>query len=187
MPLQLPSTDPKPLTAGLYSSDAFHRQPLFFVEGKVVRSWNEAHALHGPAQLEDINPAFVAALITRNQNARAAPYSRIKRLPRAHYVQISSDGAVQMHAYDPLSGGAAAMEAEALDQFLRQGLIDKLQQALEGDSDLIGCEHSSGLDSNAVLGALVHGVRVNPERIHTWSDERTGKAASCRISGRFMV
>ena len=47
----------------------------------------------------------------------------------------------------------AAMEAEALDQFLRQGLIDKLQQALEGDSDLIGCEHSSGLDSNAVLEA----------------------------------
>ena len=61
MPLQLPSTDPQPLGPGLYATDAFHRRPLFAVNGQVVRSWNEAHALHGPALVEDVNPAYVAA------------------------------------------------------------------------------------------------------------------------------
>ena len=177
MPLQLPSTDPQPLAPGLYATDAFHRRPLFEVNGHVVRSWNEAHALHGPAGLEDVNPAYVAALISRNHNAEASPYKRIKRLPRAHHVRVGSDGTVQSHAYDPLAGGAAAMEPGALHQFLRQGLIDHVKQALAGHEGAIGCEHSSGLDSNAVLGALVHGVGVEPERIHTWSYEGRGEGA----------
>lgn len=177
MPLQLPSNDPKPLGAGLHTTDAFHRRPLFAVDGQVVRSWNEAHALHGAAQLEDVNPAYVAALVSGNHNAEASPYKRIKRLPRAHHVRVGSDGTVQNHAYDPLAGGAAAMEPGALHQFLRQGLIDHVKQALAGHEGAIGCEHSSGLDSNAVLGALVHGVGVEPERIHTWSNEGGGEGA----------
>lgn len=175
MPLQLPSTDPQPLIAGLYTTDAFHRQPLFSVDGHVVCSWNEAHALHGMAQLDDVAPAYVAALISGSHNAEASPYKRIKRLPRAHHVRVGSDGTVHSHAYDPLAGGAAAMEPGALHQFLRQGLIDHVQQALAGHDGPIGCEHSSGLDSNAVLGALVHGVGVDPERIHTWSHEGGGE------------
>ena len=177
MPLQLPSNDPKPLGAGLHTTDAFHRRPLFAVDGQVVRSWNEAHALHGAAQLEDVNPAYVAALVSGNQNAEVSPYKRIKRLPRAHHVRVGSDGTVDSHAYDSLAGGAAAMEPAALHQFMRQGLIDHVQEALAGHDGAIGCEHSSGLDSNAVLGALVHGVGVEPERIHTWSHEGGGEGA----------
>ena len=177
MPLPLPSTDPQPLAAGLYRTDAFHRQPLFAVGSEVVRSWNEAHALHGDARPDDVNPAYVAALISGNHNAAAAPYTRIRRLPRAHQVLVGSDGAVQTSAYDPLAGGATAMEPETLHQFLRQGLVDHVQQALGGHNGAIGCEHSSGLDSNAVLGALVHGVGVAPERLHTWSQEGGGEGA----------
>ena len=175
MPLQLPSRDPQPLTPGLYATDAFHRHPLLMVDGDVVRSWNEAHALHGPARLSDVNPAYVAALISGNYNAEVAPYSRIRRLPRAHYVRVGLDGMVDSHAYDPLAGGAASMEPEALHQFLRQGLLDHVQQDLIGHDGAIGCEHSSGLDSNAVLGALIHGVGVEPGRIHTWSQEGGGE------------
>ena len=175
MPLLLPSTDPQPLATGLYATDAFHRRPLFAVNGQVVRSWNEAHALHGPARLQDVNPSYVAALISGKKNAEAAPYTKIRRLPRAHHVQVISNGDVHSHAYDPLAGGATAMEAEPLHQFLRQGLIDHVQQALQDHAGSIGCEHSSGLDSNAVLGAIVHGVGVNPERIHTWSNEASGE------------
>ena len=82
---------------------------------------------------------------------------------------------VDSHAYDPLAGGAASMEPEALHRFLRQGLLDHVQQDLIGHDGAIGCEHSSGLDSNAVLGALVHGVGVEPARIHTWSQEGGGE------------
>ena len=177
MPLLLPSTDPQPLAPGLYATDAFHRRPLFAVNGQVVCSWNEAHALHGPARLEDINPAYVAALISGNHNAGVAPYKRIQRLPRAHHVRVGSDGTVQTHGYDPLAGGASAMDADSLHQFLRQGLIDHLERTLEGHAGAIGCEHSSGLDSNAVLGGLVHGVGVAPGRIHTWSREEGGEGS----------
>ena len=176
MPLQLPSRDPQPLPPGLYATDAFHRHPLLMVDGDVVRSWNEAHALHGPARLSDINPAYVAALISGNYNAEIAPYLRIRRLPRAHYVRVGRDRMVESHAYDPLAGGAAPMEPEALHQFLRQGLLDHVQQDLIGHDGAIGCEHSSGLDSNAVLGALVHGLGVEPGRIHTWSLEGGGES-----------
>ena len=177
MPLQLPSSDPQPLSPGLYGTDAFHRRPLFAINGHVVASWNEAHALHGPAELEDINPAYVAALISGECDAQASPYRLIYRLPRAHHVRVGSDGVVQTHRYDPLAGGAAAMEQGDLHQFLRQGLIDHLQRTLEGHAGAIGCEHSSGLDSNAVLGGLVHGVGVDPERIHTWSREEGGEGS----------
>ena len=177
MALHLPSTDPQPLAAGLYRTDAFHRQPLFAVGAEVVRSWTEAHALHGDARPDDVNPAYVAALISGNHSAEEAPYTRIRRLPRAHHVLVCSDGAVHASAYDPLAGGATAMEPETLHQFLRQGLVDHMQQAVDGHHGAIGCEHSSGLDSNAVLGALVHGVGVAPERLHTWSQEGGGEGA----------
>ena len=177
MPLPLPSTDPQPLAAGLYRTDAFHRQPLFAVGSEVVRSWTEAHALHGDARPDDVNPAYVAALISGNHSAEEAPYTRIRRLPRAQHVLVGSDGAVLASAYDPLAGGAPAMEPETLHQFLRQGVVDHVQQAVDGHHGAIGCEHSSGLDSNAVLGALVHGVGVAPERLHTWSQEGGGEGA----------
>jgi hypothetical protein len=177
MALHLPSTDPQPLAAGLYRTDAFHRQPLFAVGSEVVRSWTEAHALHGDARPEDVNPAYVAALISGNHSAEEAPYTRIRRLPRAQHVLVGSDGAVHASAYDPLAGGATAMEPETLHQFLRQGLVDHVKQAVDGHHGEIGCEHSSGLDSNAVLGALVHGVGVAPERLHTWSQEGGGEGA----------
>ena len=180
MPLELPSTDPKPLAPGLYMTDAFHRKPLFVVNRQVVSSWNEAHALHGPARLEDVNPAYLAALISGNPNAGVSPYKRIRRLPRAHHIRVGSDDTVQTHCYDPLAGGAGSMEQGALHQYLRQGLIDHLQRTLEGHAGFIGCEHSSGLDSNAILGGLVHGVGVDPERIHTWSIEEGGEAAPLR-------
>ena len=177
MPLPLPSSDPQPLAAGLYCTDAFHRQPLFQVDSKVVRSWNEAHALHGDARPEDVNPAYVAALISGNHSSEAAPYRRIRRLPRAHHVLVASDAEVQTSAYDPLAGGAGPMAADGLHRYLRQGLLDHVRGVLEGHSGAIGCEHSSGLDSNAVLGALVHGLGVDPGRLHTWSQEGGGEGA----------
>ena len=93
-PLSLPSADPHPLDTGPQRTDAFHRHPLFAVTPepghgggpRVVRTWEEAHALHGPARPVDVNPAYVAALISDNHRADVAPYRRIRRLQigRAH-------------------------------------------------------------------------------------------------------
>jgi hypothetical protein len=183
MPLTLPCIDPQPLLARLERTDAFHRDPLFAVDpmpghtgpALVVRSWNEAYALHGPARPADVNPAYVAALICGAPRADVAPYRRIRRLPRAHDVLICANGDLYTTPYDPLAGGAAAMDAETLHLFLRQGLVDHVRRAIEGHTGPIGCEHSSGLDSNAVMGALVHGIGLPPERLHTWSNEKGGE------------
>lgn len=182
MALQLPSSDPQPLAAGIHRTDAFHRRPLFAVHpreggGKpvVVRSWDEAHALHGPAGPDDVSPAYVAALLRDTDDATVAPYRRIQRLPRAHHVLLEPDGTLTSSPYDPLAAGAGPMPAEQLHAFLRQGLIDHLQQALAGHHGPIGCEHSSGHDSNAVLGGLVHGLGLTPDRLHTWSFQAGGE------------
>ena len=171
--------DPRPLGPGLYSTDAFHRRPLFAVEppgagggeeaAPVVASWEEALALHGPLNAEAINPAWLAALISDRKTADQAPYRRIVRLPRAHHVAIQANGSRQLAAYDPLAGGAGPLEPEALHALIRAGLLSHLRAALDGWQGPIGCEHSSGIDSNAVLGGLVRGLGVAPERIHTWS------------------
>jgi asparagine synthetase B (glutamine-hydrolysing) len=182
MALPLPSADPQPLTGGLHRTDAFHREPLFAVKGAdgsgrplVVRSWAEAHALHGPARPEDVNPAYVAALMRERHDAALAPYRRIQRLPRAHHVWIDPEGGVHASPYDPLAGGAEPMAAEELHGYLRQGLLDQLHRAMVGQEGPIGCEHSSGLDSNAVVGGLLHGAGVSPDRLHTWSLETGGE------------
>lgn len=177
--------DPQPLGPGLYRTDAFHRRPLFAVEppgagggeaaAPVVASWEEALALHGPLDAEAINPAWLAALISGCKTADQAPYRRIVRLPRAHHVAIQADGSRQLAAYDPLAGGAGPLEPEALHALIRAGLLSHLRAALEGWQGPIGCEHSSGIDSNAVLGGLVQGLQVPPERIHTWSHEGGGE------------
>lgn len=181
--------DPQPLAPGLYSTDAFHRRPLFAVQppeagdgagagddaAPVVASWEEALALHGPLDTEAINPAWLAALISGRKTADQAPYQRIVRLPRAHHVAIQADGRRQLAAYDPLAGGAGPLEPEALHGLIRAGLLSHLQRALAGWQGPIGCEHSSGIDSNAVLGGLVRGLGVAPERIHTWSNEGGGE------------
>ena len=178
-------SDPQPLGPGLYSTDAFHRRPLFAVQppgagatqeaAPVVASWEEALALHGPLGAEAINPAWLAALISDCTTADQAPYGRIVRLPRAHHVAIQADGRRQLAAYDPLAGGAGPMEPEALHGLIRAGLLSHLQGALADWEGPIGCEHSSGIDSNAVLGGLVRGLGVAPERLHSWSNEGGGE------------
>ena len=181
MPLQLPSSDPRPLAPGLYSTDAFHRCPLFAIDGQVVRSWEESYALHGPARLEDINPAYVAALISGNHYAEESPYRRIRRLPRANFVHVGDKGLLNNCAYDPFAGGAGPLSPEALYSFLSQGLLDHISQELKGNDQVLGCEHSSGLDSNAVLGALRHGLGVTADRIHTYSNENDGERHLLKI------
>ena len=185
MSLALPSVDPSPLGPGLYRTDAFHRRPLFAVTGSgpaaagrqplLVASWQEAHGLHGPAGIDDINPAWLGAFISGEKTADQAPYQRIRRLPRAHQVCLHGDGRIQTAAYDPLAGGAAAMQAEPLHRYLREGLLAHLRRDLTGVQGPIGCEHSSGIDSNSLLGALVRGLAIPAQRIHTWSLEGCGE------------
>lgn len=175
MPLDLTCSDPNPLLPGIYQTDTFHRQPLFCIDGKVVSSWHEAFALHGPAKLDDINPAYIACLISLTQDAHVSPYKRIKRCPRSSYIQINNNSKLNFTPYDPFGCGPQQMAAEEVHDFLRLGLLENLRNALENTISPIACEHSSGLDSNSILGALRNGLKIPSERIYTYSDETGGE------------
>jgi hypothetical protein len=176
--------DPRVLGEGLYRTDLFHRSPLFAVHppgrdpdrpGLLVRCWEEALALHGRPTIDDIEPAWLGSLISGCPTADHAPYRRIRRLPRAHWVAVEAGGGFHAAPYDPFAGGTAALEADSLEVLIRGGLLSRLRRDLGDWEGPIGCEHSSGLDSNAILGALVHGLGIPPERLHTLSDPTWGE------------
>ena len=64
----LPCNEPNILKSGQYKTDLFNKNPLFVVRKEkllgnkqifLVRSWQEAFALHGKAKKEDINPKYI--------------------------------------------------------------------------------------------------------------------------------
>jgi hypothetical protein len=176
--------DPEVLDEGLYRTDAFHRNPIFAVRppgsptnrpALLVRSWDEALAIHGNPHIDDINPAWLGRLISGRRTASLAPYVRIERLPRAHWVAVGADGDYNSTAFDPLSGGAGPLPDEDLHTLIRGGLLSSLRRSLHGHLGPIGCEHSSGLDSNSIIGALRHGLGISPERLHTFNNENHGE------------
>ena len=99
--MKLPINDPRPLDQGLYKIDIFNSDPIFSVKIKneaktlYVKSWEEAFALHGDVFISDINPLYVAKLISENQTTQDSPYKRIKRLPRSHFIKLFADGEIE--------------------------------------------------------------------------------------------
>jgi hypothetical protein len=174
-------SDPKPLAPGLYTTDAFHRKILIAIKERtghesnnrqlVVRSWEEAYSLHGRPSIDDVNLAWIARFITGDCSASVSPYKRIKRLPRASNILIETDGTVHAKAFDPFASGFSRIDSSALHKYIRGILLNNLDQALSSGHHLVGCEHSSGIDSNALVGALLRGLKIRPERLHTISWE----------------
>lgn len=175
MPLQLPSEDPYPLGPGLYSTDPFNKNPLFRVKSKekgeqgkdlYVKSWNEAYALHGNAQISDVNPKYIAALITGFKSTELSPYIRIKRMPRSNHIFITNDFNFQKIPYQPFSQGAGKMEPGVLFNYMKERFIKNMKSYLPNKIEKIGCEQSTGLDSNAIIGSLIFGLNIEPRNIN---------------------
>ena len=165
--LDLPCDDPRPIGAGSYQTDPWNRSPLFVVNGRIVESWREAHALHGSPTLEDVNPDYVRALITNDFDADVSPYKRINRIPRSHFLLHDQSGQYRIYPYEPFMQGAPRMEESKLYDYIREKIHLSLLHATENVNSNIACEHSSGLDSNAILGSLLKGLGMSADRIHT--------------------
>lgn len=164
---ELPCDDPNPISAGLYQTDPWNRSPLFVVNERIVRSWREAHALLGRPTLEDVNPDFVRAIITQDFNSDISPYKNITRIPRFHYLLNSQSGHYRIYPYEPFKQGAPRMEESQLYDFIREKIHSSLLSSIENSNSNIACEHSSGLDSNAIMGSLLLGLGISADRIHT--------------------
>tara|TARA_B100000401_G_C52778402_1_gene706945 strand:+ start:87 stop:1625 length:1539 start_codon:yes stop_codon:yes gene_type:complete len=179
--MKLPINDPRPLDQGLYKIDIFNSDPIFSVKIKnetknlYVKSWEEAFALHGDVFISDINPSYVAKLISENQTTQDSPYKRIKRLPRAHFVNLFGDGEIETFPYKPFTSGAPMQKEKDLHKLIEYLFQDKLSEIISDNHGKIGCELSSGIDSNAIVGCLSKGLGINPDKLFTWSHSGNGE------------
>ena len=108
MNFKLPTKNPIPIKPGIYNIDLYQRIPFFQVkdikeEKKffIVKSWEEAYALHGDPKISDINPAYIATLINKNYSAEISPYLRIRRLPRSSNFYLDNNGNIEIVKYNP--------------------------------------------------------------------------------------
>ena len=165
--LDLPCDDPSPIGPGIYQTDPWNRTPLFVVEGSIVRSWGEAYALHGRPTLQDVNPDYVRSLITHQPNSDISPYKKIIRIPRSCFLLNYRNCQYRVHPYKPFMQGAPQMEESILYDFIREKIHLSLLDSIRNINSNIACEHTSGLDSNAILGSLLFGLGISRDRIHT--------------------
>ena len=165
--------NPKPLNPGTYLSDLFNEKPFFVIKHNskksVVRSWIEAYCLINKFSTNDINPQYIAEYLTDTFSTLTSPYKNIKRLPRHSKITINSKGDLNLKNYDPFLSEYKCLSEENLHDQIRNKIIQKLNNLSISSSENIGLEHSSGLDSNSILGCLLKGNNINQKNIHTYS------------------
>lgn len=178
----LPSNDPILLKAGEYKTDIFNRNPLFLVRKKnlmdkrnffLVKSWEEAFALHGRASKEDINPKYISALISDMPRTNISPYLKIKRIPRSHNL-ILTDSNYTCESFDPFN--IKIERGDNLD--IKNKLLNSICCGLRSAKKFVSIEHSGGLDSNTILGSIILGLNFPTKNIYTWSNYNKEEAIS---------
>ena len=182
MTFQLPFKDPNPLKPGIYKTDLFNRNPLFCLRDKsntknlVVSSWEEAYSLHGPINIKDINYKYVADLINRAPDPTTSPYVKISRLPRSSHITLNKSGDIKSFSYDPFFNGISKDSKKNVHEYILNYIENNLENIIKQNPlSNVGCEHSSGIDSNALLGTLVHKLKTPSNKIHTWSVDHNGE------------
>ena len=89
-------------------------------------------SLNAP-NLSDINPSYIAALISNIQTTKDSPYLRIKRLPRNNFVHLLPDGDFKTFPYEPFTGGVSLQKEKELHKILSLK-IDFSKQLKKRDS-----------------------------------------------------
>ena len=160
------SREPKPLKKGNYTVDVFNKNPLFAVKKNkdaklcVVSSWEESFTLLEEVCFEDINPKYLMALIRNQISTEISPYLNIKRIPRSHNINLQENGDIELFKYEPFQNSYYGTKEADLHKKINTYLLEYLYSINDISSKKIGCEHSSGQDSNAILGALRFGLNI---------------------------
>ncbi len=176
MNFKLPKKNPRPIKPGIYNIDLYQRTPFFQVRDLkdqqkkfIVKSWEEAYSLHGDPSIKDINPAYIATLINKNYSAELSPYLRIRRLPRSSNFYLDNNGNIEIIKYNKFQYHEKEESVFKAKEKIRALLRKELQNFLKNSKGKIFCEHSSGIDSNSILGTLINDLKINPEEINTFS------------------
>ncbi len=171
-------TDPKPLSDGVFKTDFFHKKPLFEIENKlnpdkslIVKSWEEAFSLHDEVSIEDVNLDFIAALLMGENSLSISPYKRIRRLSRSSSYTIKNGSISSFYHIDPFQTRSKKMPFEKFCEFFEEKITNNIISSFQNKRPLICAEHSSGVDSNSILGILIKKLNLPADRIFTWTME----------------
>ena len=177
--MQLPSRDPQPLKAGKYNTDFFYKKPLFEVNTTknllnrkktyILNSWEEAFAIHEDVTLEDINPEYIASILFNKLDINLSPYQGIKRIPRCSSIEISSNGDINCLSKKEFFSKNSQVNEKDLILTLRNTFLNNLKNNIDNIKGNIACEHSSGIDSNSILGSLILGLNIDKNSLYTWT------------------
>lgn len=182
--MEFPEKDPKLLDKGKYKTDLFNRKPIFLIKKKgldgnfhncFVKSWEEAYTLLGHITLDDINPAYLISLITKNRSSDISPYKGIQRLKRSSILKIDSTRNFSVEKYNSLKRENEFTTQEAFYEWTRKTISNEIGKSIIKHKLPIGIEHSSGIDSNVILSSIVNDNNVNSKNIYTWSHEGDGE------------
>ena len=152
---------PKPLKEGIYEIDEFNNKPLFAVDNSnlksklVVSSWQEAYGLVEKFSSDDINPKYISQYLTNEFSTETSPYKKIKRLPRCSTIKITKNGKIEIKKKEPFCSEYHQLSKKNLSSFVKGKLINNLNNIFTDKKYIVGLEHSSGLDSNSILGCLL--------------------------------
>lgn len=167
----LPSKTPNILPPGQYKTDFFNKNPLFYVnnnktgENFFVSQLNEAYALHGNPNLDDINDSFLASLIDYKPNSRCSPYKRIKKIPRSTFLSIKNNREFKTYGYDPFNLSLTVKNKDYLYELVKLRLMDFMKNNIDIEKDKLAFELSSGIDSNSILGCARASLNLEPEQV----------------------
>ena len=135
----------------------------------MVSSWEESFSILEKVSFEDINPHYLNALIRNQISTSISPYLNIKRVSRCQKVFVEDNGNFNFEEFIPFANALKDTKEKDLHKKIKSHLIDRLKSIENIRTKIIGCEHSSGLDSNAILGTLIYGLNLNLNNLNTFS------------------
>ena len=117
----------------------------------------------------------MASLITFSNTSLYSPYKNIFRVPRSKKVFLNQNNSMKIQGYDQFGKKYKYKYIEDLYTMVQDRLIYVIKKFVNGENNIVACEHSSGLDSNAILGNLINYCGLTKSRIHTFSNENYGE------------
>tara|TARA_B100000242_G_scaffold111893_1_gene78054 strand:+ start:7452 stop:9023 length:1572 start_codon:yes stop_codon:yes gene_type:complete len=183
MPFTLPSKDPHTLSKGFYKTDAFSRKRLYKVTKEInsykksffVNTLYEAYAIKKTITEEDVNPRYIANLLSINPSKDISPYKDIEYLPSSSYISLNNHNVEKIFCYEPFENGKNINNENELIHYFKEEFILNLERIVQHNNKPIACEHSSGLDSNLIISSLIKELGTIPNSIFTWSNISSGE------------
>ena len=171
--MQLQGKDPIIMKNGTYVIDLFNNNPIFYVNNEYfVRDWNEAFHLHGNPSIEDINFRYLAAYITDQCDSNISPYKRIRRIPRGCKVSIQDNKYFLRSRYKfKKNNNLKEIPLKEVLSLIEGKIESLLISFINKNPGNIGCELSSGLDSNSIVSFLTKKIDFPRNKIFTISGD----------------